>query len=567
MITADIYTAISNKHDSTAVGEAFTSIIGGVQAVGILSDERDVLIRSILPDLAEGNTTSTSSEKPIWTSWDQETYEAALECLKVLSRSQAGSSSLSTAPGMQTLISHAKGPFAGSTTVKGGSKIQHLAISAICNTLLLHQNAPELYAKAGLGDWAVKQLDETATTTDNEKMWSFLMGRVVMVLTSRATYGFLGKMVDELEGIRILGKKLLAVAQDPSTTDLAIAEYMKAVYHVLALYPETHGQEWDQRFNELISPVIDVLLASQQTDLAAPLSNTINVFTRFSPAVLRENVQPSSRLVEAATRIFDVTTNFVGTTLPPPPWKPGDAVPSSRYNSEILRSLDEVLPPTFIALVNLINSSLEVKKSIKQRVIPLDLDRSAGSLPFEERPDIIGYLLRLSRSAVNHVTASASGELLWTLCDEDEEIGYGNAAGILFNKGMPLPPKREAKIEEIPDDYPASCNPEPDPFRNPITGLQQQDAKTHHPMADMTEEEKEHEAEKMMALFDRMARNPTMQLVENPMKDAVRTGKIEEFERVEREREMEDIRKQEIEDQAEAEKEVADWKKRMGRAA
>ncbi|KAJ9122542.1 hypothetical protein QFC22_001971 [Naganishia vaughanmartiniae] len=572
MITADIYTSIGDKHDLAAVGKAFSTIIAGVQTVGINPDERDVLIKSILCDLAEDNTTGTSSEEPIWSSWDQQTYNAALECIKVLSRSQAGSSSLSTPFNIQTLIFHAKGlQEESSPAVKGGRKSQHLAISAICNTLLLHQTAPELYAKAGLGDWALQQLDGTDATTENERIWLFLMGRVVMVLTSRATYGFLDRMVDQLDGLWVLEKKLLEVAHDPKAPYPAITEYMKTIYHILALYPETQGQEWDQRFNELVSPVINMLSNSQQTELSSPFSNTINILTRLSPAVLRENMRPSSRLVEAATKIFDVATDFVEKTLPPPPWKLGDAIPSPQYDSELFKSLDEVLPPTFIALVNLINSSSKAKKTIKQRVLPADLDRSAGSQPFEERSDVLGYLLRLSRSAVNHVTASAAGELLWTLCDEDasvltEEIGYGNAAGILFNKGMPLPPKREAKIEEIPDDNAASNNPS-DPSRNPITGLQQDENISQHPLDDMTEEEKEREAEKMMTLFDRMARNPTMQLAENPMKDAVRTGKIEEFESVEREKEMEEIRKQEVKDQAEAEKEIVDWKKRMGKSA
>jgi hypothetical protein len=116
-----------------------------------------------------------------------------------------------------------------------------------------------------------------------------------------------------------------------------------------------------------------VIVASQQTELAAPLSNTINILTRFSPSTLRETVQWSSRLVEAAIKIFNVTTKSVEKTLPPPPWKPGDATPSPSYDSEALKSLDEVLPPALLAIVNLINSDLEVKKTIKQRVLPPDL--------------------------------------------------------------------------------------------------------------------------------------------------------------------------------------------------
>ncbi|KAJ9094110.1 hypothetical protein QFC19_008062 [Naganishia cerealis] len=577
MIRADIYTAIEDRHDSAAVGRAFLSIIAGVQSAGITPAERDSLITSIIADLADENITSTSSNSPVWRSWDEETYEAALECVKVLSRSQAGSSSLSTPASIQILLFHAKGQTKKATALTGGCKSQQSAVSAVCNTLLLHQNAPELYAKAGYGDWAIKQLDETDASTENERMWSFLMGRVVMILTSRATYGFLGKMVDELEGLRILKRKLMEVAQSPLVTYPAVAEYMKILYHVFALYPETQGREWDHRFNELASPVTDALLAFPKAELTSPFSNMINVLTRFSPIVLREIVQPSSRLLEGASKIFDATRLFFERTLPPPPWKPGDVAPSEQYESQLLESLDEVLPPPLLVLVNLINSSKAVKQRLKQRIIPSDLDRSPASLPLEERPDVLGHLLRLSRSAVNHVTAGAAGELLWALCNEDdvemiiasvltEEIGYGNAAGILFNKGIPVPPARGAKIEEIPEDNAEPNVAEPDFSRNPITGLYQPENISLDPIADMTEEEKEQEAEKMMALFDRMARNPTMQLVENPLKDAVRTGKIDEFEKLERDKELQELLKQEQEDEAEAEKEISDWKKRMGKA-
>lgn len=190
------------------------------------------------------------------------------------------------------------------------------------------------------------------------------------------------------------------------------------------------------------------------------------------------------------------------------------------------------------------------------------------------------------------MTAAAVGEVLWVLSGESgelylvlcctpfplkgpasvaskltDEIGYGNAAGTLFNKGMGLPPKPEATVEEIPDDrvQASKASVEEDVPRNPITGLEQAETEPRNPMADMTEEEKEREAERMMALFDRMERNPAMQLVENPMKDAVRSGKIGEWERSEQQQELERIREQEAIDEAEAAKEISEWKKRMSK--
>lgn len=145
------------------------------------------------------------------------------------------------------------------------------------------------------------------------------------------------------------------------------------------------------------------------------------------------------------------------------------------------------------------------------------------------------------------------------------EIGYGNAAGVLFNKGMGLPPKPEATVEEITEE-PTQASAKVDIPRDPISGLQQTGEVVKNPMADMSQEEKEREAERLMALFERMERNPAMQLVQNPMKDAVRSGKIDEWERTEQEQELQRIREQEAADEAEAAKEVANWKRRMGKS-
>jgi hypothetical protein len=82
------------------------------------------------------------------------------------------------------------------------------------------------------------------------------------------------------------------------------------------------------------------------------------------------------------------------------------------------------------------------------------------------------------------------------------EIGYGNAAGLLFRKGLSGPPP--AKIEEIQET--------PQEDRNPITSLAPPSIEPHNPLDDMTEEEKEREAEKLFVLFDRMEKNPVISM-------------------------------------------------------
>jgi hypothetical protein len=90
-------------------------------------------------------------------------------------------------------------------------------------------------------------------------------------------------------------------------------------------------------------------------------------------------------------------------------------------------------------------------------------------------------------------------------------VGYGNCAGFLFNKGIMAPPAgvTDAEGEAI----------------NPITGIRHQ-KKCTEALDEMTEEEKEREAEKLFVLFDRLERSG---MGVNPVRAAQQKGKLEEI--------------------------------------
>ena len=94
------------------------------------------------------------------------------------------------------------------------------------------------------------------------------------------------------------------------------------------------------------------------------------------------------------------------------------------------------------------------------------------------------------------------------------QIGYGNAAGFLFNKGILSGPPEPSKdsTETL------------DPSVNPITGMINRDEPKSLP--EMSEEEKEREAEKLFVLFERLEKSGGM---ENPIKKALHEGKLEKY--------------------------------------
>jgi hypothetical protein len=180
-------------------------------------------------------------------------------------------------------------------------------------------------------------------------------------------------------------------------------------------------------------------------------------------------------------------------------------------------------------------------------------------------------------------TASATGELLYNLCNRDPTlfsttIGYGSASGVLQNMGELIPPPDIPTLSspEIPTTTTATRSRSTSPTAtfpsksatarpiNPITGAYEStstNSSSPNPMNSMTEEEKLLESERLFVLFDRMSRNGVIS-ADNPIKKAKEDGKFDDPVRT-REREAAERRKEleeEDEDEREVERDLKKWK-------
>ena len=99
-------------------------------------------------------------------------------------------------------------------------------------------------------------------------------------------------------------------------------------------------------------------------------------------------------------------------------------------------------------------------------------------------------------------------------------VGYGNVAGFLFNKGImsaPPPPGGPSSSGASAPTTTASGVP-----INPITGIAEKPA----PPIEMSDEEKEREAEKLFVLFDRLEKSGALPKESNPIRKAIQEGKL-----------------------------------------
>ncbi|EMR72002.1 putative guanine nucleotide exchange factor synembryn protein [Eutypa lata UCREL1] len=164
-------------------------------------------------------------------------------------------------------------------------------------------------------------------------------------------------------------------------------------------------------------------------------------------------------------------------------------------------------------------ASEEVKTSIRQKLLPTETDRNevlgmGTSVP--------SWLLKNTTNPLTPHLRETISDLLFEMSDKDpttfvSNVGYGFASGYLFSRNLPVPDA----AAEISGGIGGGENR---PI-NPVTG-QFLDRERQPDLPEMTDEEREREAERLFILFERA--NGVIS-VENPVRTAVEQGRFEEL--------------------------------------
>ncbi|XP_020311986.1 synembryn-B-like isoform X1 [Oncorhynchus kisutch] len=146
----------------------------------------------------------------------------------------------------------------------------------------------------------------------------------------------------------------------------------------------------------------------------------------------------------------------------------------------------------------------EIRRYIKTQVLP----------PLKEvkvRPEIGSTIRNKLVRLMTHVdmgVKQSAAEFLFVLCKENVDnllkyAGYGNAAGLLVARGLLAGGRGETKYSDDEDsdteEYKSAK-----PFINPITGHVEEPMP--NPIEEMTEEQKEYEAQELVNMFDKLSR-------------------------------------------------------------
>ena len=175
--------------------------------------------------------------------------------------------------------------------------------------------------------------------------------------------------------------------------------------------------------------------------------------------------------------------------------------------------LEKLATPLVILLREIYDFAPDnVKGYMRWLLLPSNDERAK---PLGRSDTLSAFLLRLSTSAVAPNLRESISNMMFELSDRDatsfvRNVGYGFASGFLMTHDMPIPEnaseawstigteKKEGEVEDLGEKVTNVDGIE----INPVTG-QRRDMEPVDLGPEMTQEEKEREAEKLFVLFER----------------------------------------------------------------
>ncbi|KAG5879237.1 hypothetical protein JTB14_006037 [Gonioctena quinquepunctata] len=183
----------------------------------------------------------------------------------------------------------------------------------------------------------------------------------------------------------------------------------------------------------------------------------------------------------------------------------------AKFNDEPkLSSQNEVLSPVVTVLVKGAGSHRPIRKYLKNHILPPLKD--VHNRP-EQGSTIRNHLCRMLTTPITQLRDLVA-ELLFILCKKNvsrmiKYTGYGNAAGLFAQRGL-----LAGGHDNGADDFSSSSGSETEEYAdhkhgiNPVIGCYEEPHP--HPMQNMTEEQKEYEAMKLVELMDSLLKCGTI---------------------------------------------------------
>ncbi|RIA98636.1 guanine nucleotide exchange factor [Glomus cerebriforme] len=523
------YISLENKSDIEVVSSVFISLLANqAELTSIPINTKEKLISSLLIDLDENG---------VQQKWNNNVRLLALQTLKILGRDANGCDLLFSDEGFKILLTHAK--LQQSSETKSDTPVTQESLTCIANMLLLKECTRDLlYKYKGISS-VCQLLKDNGISIKTQ----FLLSRILFLMTIKPQ-PVVQSLIDNLGIIDILHNSLNKLVDQlnsslkedtnslPITRVMVLNEQLKLLFNLMMNDPEVERDNLVQgerksvevsnkdnvnKFENLLLPTLKILLKvpiSTQLPLSPPHSHAIHALLNFPIEPYKSIWFPPS--LSSKKEQYIICYNLIDTLKSiiymVDPDKENVATGVVSKNDP---DFDEIITPLVVLLRKIAEEDNNAKILIREELLPDNIDRSK---PLEKGNSLSARLIRLMTSVMLPHLKNNVSELLFALCDQDanlfvHHVGYGNAAGFLLSKNIMISP---SSSNTTYSDRPI----------NPITG---QYYDTELPsLSNMTDEEKEREAEKLFVLFERLKKTGVMDVV-NPVEEAIKSGKIQEY--------------------------------------
>ncbi|KAJ2902440.1 hypothetical protein MKZ38_000569 [Zalerion maritima] len=459
-------------------------ILAALQGEHPLSEKRKA-VQGILDKLENDLDTQSLSDHE---------RDCMLEKLKVYGRDPRGSDPIFSEKGIETLAKH------GFQTPSKPYSRQ--ALRCLANAMFLKDDSRGRLVELGFAPKACLQIAEDCVEDE-------FLGSRILFLTTYAKNDHLVDLIDNHHLAESVAKNLQRHAERPPPSgspdpiaDMALTDTLNLFYNVTSFLEKEHPDKL-AGFEHSISHIVSLLNSRpipSPKPLDQPMDKLVNALMNLDLSKQIETFFPSSSPTTLPTRF----TTLVDKAL-------------SAYSES---ELETSLTPLVTVLLKLLPSAPEeALLHFQSKFLPQSSERTHVLGQGDSVPE---KLLKNTTNPMAPNLRELLGHLLFGLSDKDatkfvDNVGYGFASGYLFQNQIPVPDS----VREAHGDT-ATGRPV-----NPITG-QFTDQEREPNVPEMTDDEKEREAERLFVLFERLRQTGVVD-VENPVRQAYQTGRIQEL--------------------------------------
>jgi hypothetical protein len=347
------------------------------------------------------------------------------------------------------------------------------ALRCLCNALFLKPETRQIFVDLG---YEAKACDKLKKDNRDDE---FLVSRLIFLTTYGTTVNLV-TLIDEYGLADTIIQNLQRHATRPKGSkdameDMALFETLKLLFNVAHHTPERASS-----FDGIVPHIVTLLNKQEGVPAAAPLA------------------PPSGLLINALMNL-NLNSDEAKASFYP---KSEPTLVSKMLLNLLGRSIesygDEDLEQTVTPLVTVINgvhdeAPDEVREYIRSQLLPTEEDRKKV---LGEGGSLSAILLKNTTNPMTPEFRNAASHLFFAMSDKDpskfvDNVGFGFASGFLFQNNLPMPESTGA----------GSVGNKP---FNPVTG-QFLDEEKLPDLPEMTDEEKELEAERLFVLFERYA--------------------------------------------------------------